>query len=240
MRQIILGTFAISTGTPKMICFGVSLYFLKSFSVVVLVLKILLAQHNLDAPFTGGLGSYKLYVLVVHHLERHMALGGNDRPGEVFLSFLLRYSKVNHGLGRMGNVTSHRVRPGSSPSVSERTNLAPKTVLECKGGYSADLSAVFLLNHCIELFRRAWWKMSRKYDIYIQNTDNRSSLLVDLFDCEKLRNDRSECLEKASILSQYDKTQEFTQQQQGNKSQRLDYSKVATNTKVKVTRKDKG
>jgi len=41
----------------------------KSFSPVVLFLKVLLTQQDLDKPFTGGLGSYKLYVLVAHHVS---------------------------------------------------------------------------------------------------------------------------------------------------------------------------
>jgi hypothetical protein len=34
-----------------------------SFAPIVLLLKIILAQQGLDKPFTGGLGSYRLYVL---------------------------------------------------------------------------------------------------------------------------------------------------------------------------------
>jgi|AntRauTorckE5430_2_1112549.scaffolds.fasta_scaffold00084_6 hypothetical protein len=40
-----------------------------SFATVVLFLKILLQQVDLDKPFTGGLGSYRLYVLVAHHVS---------------------------------------------------------------------------------------------------------------------------------------------------------------------------
>jgi hypothetical protein len=40
-----------------------------SFSPVVLLLKIVMAQQGLDKPFTGGLGSYKLYVLVAYHVS---------------------------------------------------------------------------------------------------------------------------------------------------------------------------
>jgi DNA polymerase sigma len=40
-----------------------------SFAPVVLFLKVLLGQQKLDKPFTGGLGSYKLYVLVAHHVS---------------------------------------------------------------------------------------------------------------------------------------------------------------------------
>jgi hypothetical protein len=40
-----------------------------SFATVVLFLKVLLQQADLDKPFTGGLGSYKLYVLVANHVS---------------------------------------------------------------------------------------------------------------------------------------------------------------------------
>ncbi len=42
---------------------------LSSFSTVVLFLKVLLQQADLDKPYTGGLGSYKLYVLVANHVS---------------------------------------------------------------------------------------------------------------------------------------------------------------------------
>lgn len=41
----------------------------RSFAPIVLVLKVLMVQQGLDKPFTGGLGSYKLYVLVAHHVS---------------------------------------------------------------------------------------------------------------------------------------------------------------------------
>lgn len=70
-----------------------------------------MVQQGLDKPFTGGLGSYKLYVLVAHHvsdfkplyysknsilimtnhcssslqIEHHLANGGNDRPSEILI-----------------------------------------------------------------------------------------------------------------------------------------------------------
>ena len=40
-----------------------------SFPAVVLVLKVMLHQLDLDKPFTGGIGSYRLYVLVAHHVS---------------------------------------------------------------------------------------------------------------------------------------------------------------------------
>ena len=44
-------------------------FFASSFSPVVLLLKVVMAQQGLDKPFTGGLGSYKLYVLVAYHVS---------------------------------------------------------------------------------------------------------------------------------------------------------------------------
>lgn len=41
----------------------------QSFAIVVLFLKVLLNQQGLDKPFTGGLGSFKLYVLVASHVR---------------------------------------------------------------------------------------------------------------------------------------------------------------------------
>jgi DNA polymerase sigma len=41
----------------------------KSFASVVLVLKMLLHEHGFDKPFTGGMGSYSIYVLVAYHVS---------------------------------------------------------------------------------------------------------------------------------------------------------------------------
>ena len=48
-----------------------------SVSTVVVALKVILRQADLDASFTGGLGSFKLYVLVAHALRA--AAGGDGR-----------------------------------------------------------------------------------------------------------------------------------------------------------------
>ena len=41
----------------------------QSFSTLVVLLKVLLNQQGLDKPFTGGLGSYALYVMVASHVS---------------------------------------------------------------------------------------------------------------------------------------------------------------------------
>jgi hypothetical protein len=54
----------------------IDLFFPLSFAPVVLVMKVLLSQHALDKPFSGGLGSFKLYVLVASHVSQVVAVGG--------------------------------------------------------------------------------------------------------------------------------------------------------------------
>jgi hypothetical protein len=80
-------------------------------------LKMLLSQHHLDEPFTGGLGSYKLYILVADHIHRHLQFqqeqrqrrrrddrdgkdsrGDGDQdhhPFEMLYTFLYRYGYAN-------------------------------------------------------------------------------------------------------------------------------------------------
>jgi len=155
-----------------------------------MALKIMLWQHGLDTPFIGGLGSYKLYVLVAHHLERHLELGGSDRPAEVFLSFMYRYG-VNRGTGILDRSDKR-----------SRTLLQLGTTLGCDGGYEADLSAVFLLKHCVDLFKQCFLKVGQD-GVYKQAPKKGTSILVDLFDVGKLIEDRSISMEKASLLDQF-------------------------------------
>jgi hypothetical protein len=147
---------------------------------VILVLKVLLAQQGLDAPFTGGLGSYKLYVLLAHHLQEHLALGGLDRPAEVLVSFLFRYGCVK------GHNVDDRVR----------TRLSQDVALEDKNGCVADLSNVFLLTHCVDLFKNCWmrlWKLARRFEDKAVD----ESLLAHLVDPSRLQRERQQCLRTA-------------------------------------------
>ena len=42
---------------------------------LALILKVLLEQAGLNQPYTGGLGSFKLYVLIAHYLTQRNAAG---------------------------------------------------------------------------------------------------------------------------------------------------------------------
>jgi len=52
------------------------------FSDVCLCLKLLLVQRGYDKPFTGGIGSYKLYVMLSAHLEVVKEEGVSEAEGK--------------------------------------------------------------------------------------------------------------------------------------------------------------
>ena len=105
-----------------------------------MALKTILKQTKLDEPYIGGLGSYKLYVLVAHHLEQHLSIGGQDRPGQVLLLFWFRY----------GDIKAENTRRAM------RTPLTTGTTVRTRDGAEADLSNVYLLDHVIRLFQQCW------------------------------------------------------------------------------------
>lgn len=113
-----------------------------SFAPVVLALKIILAQTKLDEPFCGGLGSYKIYVMVAYHLEQHLSIGGEDRPSEVLLMFWFRFCSENF-----------QQTSGNRAFV---TSISMETCLKTRDGAEADFSNVFLLDHVMQLFRLCW------------------------------------------------------------------------------------
>jgi hypothetical protein len=154
-----------------------------SFATVVLVLKVLLHQQDLDKPFTGGLGSYKLYVLVAYHIQQHLALGGSDRPGEVLIAFFFRY----------GNVKGHDV------DDQNRTMLSQHVALQEESGCIADLSNVFQLEHCVSLFKNCWarlWKLANAFSA--KKCGANDSLLASFVHGVRLREEREECLRKSA------------------------------------------
>ena len=118
-------------------------------------------------------------------------MGGADRPAEVFLSFLYRYGWIRRGIGILDDCDSR-----------SRTFLQLSSILQCEGGYQADMSACFLVKHCVELFQRCFMKVGQER-VYKQAPKKGSSILVDLFDVQKLIEDRTESMEKASLLHQF-------------------------------------
>lgn len=160
---------------------------------MVLFLKVLLSQQKLDTPFNGGIGSYKLYVLVAYHIEKHLAQGGADRPGEVLLSLLFRYGAVKESyLG--GNV-----------DTVFRTALSLQSNVSCDGG-SADMSNAYLLPQCLWLFDSCWHRMRDRLRSVQDDGTRPASLLAHLIDAAQLRRDR----EHRIRMSQWSLTQYAT------------------------------
>lgn len=125
----------------------------KSFASVVLILKMLLRQMDLDKPFTGGIGSYKLYVLVAYHLQRHIQLGGQDRPSEVLLTFLYRFGNKKES-EYTTPLSRELVIPIHTPSTKVKT-------LENAEGF-ADLSSIFKIDTCVALFQKSYDKLQKQ------------------------------------------------------------------------------
>lgn len=163
----------------------------ESFAPVVLALKIIMAQQDLDTPFTGGLGSFKLYVLVAHHIQQHLALGGQDRPGEIFLSFLFRY-------GSPSATGDHCV------DEKARTFLSQEACPKCEDGCEADLSNVFKIADCCHLFGAVWKRLWGRVRYLGKSQRGKSgstppaSLLAELINADKLARDRESSREDAA------------------------------------------
>lgn len=177
-------------------------------------MKVLLCQHGLDKPFSGGIGSFKLYVLVASHvslhaivlvaillvvpmnadrplltapcqIEQHLSLGGQDQAAEVLITFLFRY-------GRIPDTTRGEV------DGRIRTLLRQETVVSTVGpGLSkgmADMSSVFQLDNSIRVFQACYFVLRRK--LQKPNTDPHNSILGHVVDGQWLRGERSESRRK--------------------------------------------
>lgn len=143
-----------------------------SFGPIVLIMKILMSQQNLDKPFIGGLGSFKLYVLVAHHIEKHIKQGGRDRPSEILFSLLYRYGcKKNDKLAT--DLLSLQKR-GSSIACDKAI---------------CDLVPVFKLEQCVALFNECHLRLSERLR---RSSQQRLSFLSSFIDCHRLREAR-EC-----------------------------------------------
>jgi len=148
----------------------------KSFPVLVVLLKVLLSQQGLDKPFTGGLGSYALYVLAASHIEQHLALGGDDNPAELLYTFFFRYGAVKH----------------SNPKISSlfRTELSQDMVIETQDGGSIDMKSCFQVENCVTVFGTCWRILHKRLS---GNFNHNHSILHFIIDAMKLEIGRSKC-----------------------------------------------
>lgn len=140
-------------------------------------------------------------------IERHLELGGRDRPGEILLSFLYRYG-VSAGGGR-GNSNKRKKKKFCHPNINAslsgllRTTLNIDTPVECRSSNAiADLSNVFQLDSCVELFDSCWALLTRKLRVLSercrreQNGDSISqfSLLGELIKSAQLSKERHKAI----------------------------------------------
>ncbi|KAL7505454.1 hypothetical protein ACHAXN_006569 [Cyclotella atomus] len=151
----------------------------QSFASIVLILKVLMVQQSLDKPFTGGLGSYKLYVLVAHHIENHLANGGNDRPSEVLISLLFRYSCI---------------RSFKDGSTTDLESIRNGEGLIASDDGVCDLAPVFRIPDVVEMFRECHERLFDRI-LLAEGFDDgvgsdKLSYLSSMIDCFRLKEAR--------------------------------------------------
>jgi hypothetical protein len=160
-----------------------------------------LHQHKLNVPSSGGLGSFKLSVLLAAHIEQHLSYGGLDKPGEVLLTFLFRY-----GCGDV-NTHSHATIP-NQVSVLRKDTVVTTTKIPYRPTTfhyqpaSANLSNVRLLQDIVALFQLTWTALTQR--IHSSNSQNSSqpyiSFLDNIIDSHHLQQYRQICLKQVNDM----------------------------------------
>ena len=147
------------------------------FVPVVVFLKVLLAQHNLDEPYTGGLGSYKLYILIADHIYRHQEWcrdhknGCSDSsdhmgPFEVLFTFLYRYG--------YGDMQGRQVLQYPTTALHQhRPVVSAHDTTTC-----ADLSNVYKIQECVILFRLCFHRLYQRILFQQQGKSSSSSSVL--------------------------------------------------------------
>ncbi len=151
-----------------------------SFPLVTLVLKILLQQTKLDKPYSGGIGSYKLYVMIAYHYQQHLELGGSDSAAEMLISFLYRYSDI-------------KLLPNMNPKT--QTDISSPTIILCDGG-EADLNGGVKLDRCVRLFGECFNRLM--YQLLSHQNDVDVSMIASLIEGPKLKHERVKCIEMSA------------------------------------------
>ena len=161
-------------------------------------------QANLDKPFTGGLGSYKLYVMLAHHYDLHLNLGGNDTSAEILMSFLYRFGQT------------HENQKQKIDNKKAVTPLSQLTILSCNGG-EADLSTIFKIENCTHLFGICFQRVM----MMLEETSNggKLSYLASIIHGERLRVDRMNHLQKTILCEKMQSGQTIPRDDPGKVSQ---------------------
>lgn len=130
------------------------------FRPMVLLLKQLLNYRNLDKPFHGGVGSYKLYALVLQWLLQPAA--NTDQLGESVMGFFSYYGgSEDHGPVQDA-ARDWQNRTGQRPVISITKSHVGRLVqsagfdvsdLDCPEAVTVDLNEIRLLHQCWHAFR---------------------------------------------------------------------------------------
>jgi hypothetical protein len=141
------------------------LCFPDQFKVVAFFLKVFLARHKLDKPFTGGIGSYKLYVMISYIFRRvktaladshNKSATPREAPTAGFL--LLTFLKFFGDVRNLNPSTALKVpmddRPPSSTPGGD-VHLTPST----------DFKTAFKVDVCREAFRLAYQILNDNFEI---------------------------------------------------------------------------
>lgn len=131
----------------------------KEFRVVAFFLKMLLHHYDLDKPFTGGIGSYKVYVMVAYvcrRVQKHYqskrrqadgasgpsGLGTNAEPDSAFLLLtFLKFFGDERNLNKQTVITVRGIEEEHMPLSSLPT---------------AEFEGSFKLDSCCALFRNVY------------------------------------------------------------------------------------
>lgn len=148
--------------------------FCGTFEPLVLLLKYLLSQGDLDKPFTGGIGSFKLYVMIANHLEAELNARKGPKPSlsRLFMNFLERYQVGGDGELGTGSV-----------------------IRAC--GAVADFRGNFRIGEVSSLFSRAWVSIMMCIKVVGMGRLKGLSYLACLVDHAFLRRDRNTSIRKA-------------------------------------------
>lgn len=167
--------------SSHLLSLNVHLPLYRSFATVVLFLKILLQQADLDKPFSGGLGSYRLYVLVANHFNMHTSLGGGDSAAEMMVSFFFRYST-----------------PTKSNNKA-RSYLCTANPI-CSDGGEADLGPVDV-KPITQLFQLCYQRIMDRLGEY-KNEESSMSILAAMVDSAQVKQERRSILKKSKDVSE--------------------------------------
>ena len=143
------------------------------FEPLVLIMKMLLRQADLDKPFTGGIGSYKLYVMIAHHLEQESE-GRKTLPpiSAVFIAFLDRFRRGGKG------------------------ELKTQSIIRASGGV-AEFKGNFRISEVSAILARAWACTSMCIKVAAGYKGKGFSYIACLVDHAFLRRERNTSIRKA-------------------------------------------